>query len=346
MQQTARLDYADYVLIGGGLASATAATTIRERDPQGSILIVGGEPRLPYHRPPLSKEFLRGEATEADIEVNPTATYAEQRITLQTGIRAIGIDTASKTVQLDLSRSVRYNKVCLATGSKAKRPAADEMPGATAANVYTLRTLADAGAIRPHLQAGRRVVIIGAGYIGMEVAAACCQRGLQVTVLSPLLTPGTSSPRPRLARSCGPTMRRRGCSFASKPAPSKYCSPTTTTKALATGVRISTGETLPCELVVLGVGASLNLDVAKTAGLDVDEKQGVRVNEYLETSAPGVWAAGDIAFFHDPVLGKNWHINTGKTPCGTARLPGRIWRAGASPTTMCRGFSARSSTCT
>ena len=308
MQHTATLDYADYVLIGGGLASATAATTIRKRDPHGSILIIGGEPRAPYNRPPLSKEFLRGEVREADIQVTPAATYADQRIILQTGIRAIGIDTASKTVQLDLNRSVRYNKVCLATGSKAKRPAADEMPGANAANVYTLRTLSDAGAIRPHLQAGRRVVIIGAGYIGMEVAAVCCQRGLQVTVVSPAPHPWDKFASPAFGAFLRAYYEAQGVQFRLETHAEQIMLTHHDHEGPATGVRISAGEILPCDFVVLGVGASLNLDVAKAAGLDVDDKQGVRVNEYLETSAPDVWAAGDIACFHDPVLDKEWHI--------------------------------------
>ena len=308
MQKTVSVDYADYVLIGGGLASATAATTIRSHDPHGSILIVGGEPRLPYHRPPLSKEFLRGETTDEQTQIQPAAVYAEQNITLQTGLRAVGLDTANKTVLLDLNQSVRYNKVCLATGSRANRPAANEMPGANAANVYTLRTLSDAGAIRPHLQAGRRVVIIGAGYIGMEVAAVCCQRGLQVTIVSPAPHPWDKFASPAFGAFLRAYYEAQGVQFRLETRAEQIMLTHHDHEGPATGVRTSTGGTLPCDFVVLGVGASLNLDVAKAAGLDVDDKQGVRVNEYLETSALDVWAAGDIACFHDPVLGKDWHI--------------------------------------
>ncbi|MBC8101088.1 MAG: NAD(P)/FAD-dependent oxidoreductase [Cytophagales bacterium] len=300
-----KADHAEYVLIGGGLASATAAKAIRERDPGGRIVILSAESNVPYHRPPLSKEFLRGDSDFTEAQISPKEEYTTQNIELRLGVRATGLDLPTKTITLDSGETLSFDKLCIATGASAKPLDSAQTPGAGAPNVLTLRTREDSETLRGHLQPGARAVVIGAGYIGMEAAAVCRQKGLEVTIVDTNEHPWSKN----TSAAFGGFLRRyfeaQGVRFLLKDGVTEIA---LDRSGKATGVKTKSGETVPCDFVVAGVGAKLNLDLPKAAGLLTDDQEGVSVDAFLETASADIYAAGDIARFQDPVLEKTWHV--------------------------------------
>ena len=285
-----------YVLIGGGLASATAAENIRNHDSTGTILIVGSEPHPPYHRPPLSKEYLRGEAPSSDVLPVQTADwYMENHIRLLTGTQATGADTSAKTVTLSNGDTVRYEKLLVATGSSPKRL---DIPGADGPNVHLLRTWEDSDKLNAHL--GGRIVLVGGGYIGVEVAADFLQKGGQATIIEPSGHLWSKFASPEYGAFLKAKLEAAGAEIILGDE---------VTEITLSGVKTKSGRVVTGDLVLVAVGVKPNLDFALAAGLNVDtEKNGILVNEFLETSAPDVWAAGDAAGFQDPVLGRQWRV--------------------------------------
>lgn len=290
-----------YVLIGGGLASATAAEHIRKRDAKGEITIVGAEKHLPYHRPPLSKEYLRGEAEVKDTLVQPEEWYREQKIELLQGVRAAALDTTAKSVDLDNGRTVRGDRLLLATGAEPNRP---PIPGLDLQGVHLLRTLDDSTAIRREFEGGaKRALIVGGGYIGVEVAADCLQKGLSVTLVEPLPQLWGRFAGPHLAGFLADLLRSQGAElrFGEEVA-------ALTGSGRVAGGRLKSGGEIAADFALIAVGVTPRTELAQAAGLDVDPRQGIRVNQYLETSAPDVWAAGDATCFFDPVYNRAWHV--------------------------------------
>lgn len=287
---------ARYVLVGGGLASATAAENIRKHDPDGPILIIGAEPHPPYHRPPLSKEYLRGEAKAEDVlPVQPASWYLENKVRLLTGTRARSADTAAKTVRLENGDTVTYEKLLIATGSS---PRTLDIPGANGPNVRTLRTWEDSDAIRAHL--GQKIILVGGGYIGVEVAADFVTKGGRATIIEPTSHLWSKFASPEYGAFLKEKLEAAGA---------EVILGDEVTGITPTGVTTKAGRAVDGDCVLVGIGVTPNLEFALAAGLDVDEKKnGVLVNEFLETSAPDVWAAGDMAGFQDPVLGKQWRV--------------------------------------
>ncbi|MDX1932417.1 MAG: NAD(P)/FAD-dependent oxidoreductase [Capsulimonadales bacterium] len=292
----------DYLLIGGGIASVAAAQSIRERD-GGSILILKDEPRPPYDHPPLSKDYLkRREIGEGEAYSKEETFYRQRGIDLRTGVRVTAIDTSAQTVTTDRDERLHYGKLLLATGSSARRL---EVPGAHAPNVFTLRTLDDSLALRQAFEPAQRVLVVGAGYIGMEVAAAAAQRGLQVTVVDPEPYPFRKFASETFGNFIKRYFTRKGVRFLlGNEVACIDCDPET---GMAHSVCLKSGQPVPTDVVVTGVGAKLNLDLAISAGLETDETEGVLADEFLRTSAPNVYVAGDIAYFKDIILGKRWH---------------------------------------
>ena len=287
---------ARYVLVGGGLASATAAENIRKYDADGAILIIGSEPHAPYHRPPLSKEYLRGEAKAEDVlPIQPDAWYTDNKVSLMTGTKATGADTAAKTITLDSGDTVSYEKLLIATGSAPKKL---DIPGADGPNVRTLRTREDSEAIGAHL--GQKIVLVGGGYIGVEVAADFVTKGGQATIIEPTDHLWSKFASPEYGAFLKKKLEAAGA---------EVILGDEVTEITATGVKTKAGKVIGGDYVLVGVGVKPSLEFALASGLDVDEKKnGVLVNEFLETSAPDVWAAGDVAGFQDPVLGKQWRV--------------------------------------
>jgi 3-phenylpropionate/trans-cinnamate dioxygenase ferredoxin reductase subunit len=289
-----------YLIVGGGLTAANAAQAIRDHDKDGSVLIVGGEKHPPYDRPPLSKSFqLDQELTVDDILSKHENFYGNNRIQLHVGTKAVGIDRSERQVRLEDGSAIGYEKLLLATGST---PHLLKVPGSHLCGVCSLRTVDDAESIRMAMRGSKRAVMVGAGYIGMEVGADCLKMGLEVTFIDP-----SSHPWSRFASSTmGGFLKRyyekRGAKFHFGHTVTEFVG----VRGLES-VKTDKGLSLPADFAVVGVGVSLNTAIAKDAGLEVDNKQGVKVDSYLQTSDPNIWAAGDIAYFEDAAMGQRWH---------------------------------------
>jgi len=287
-----------YLLIGGGLTSSQAAKQLRQLDPGGSITLVSEERHPPYDRPPLSKDFLRGDNPADKLLFDPESYFQEQNIALMLGTAVERLDPASKTVSLKDGSQIRFEKALLATGG---RPVRLKIPGADLSGVHYLRTIDNATAISAQAKAGAKAVIIGAGFIGLEVAASLTQRGVQVTVVEF---------QPRIwARFADATL----AGFVER-----YCTGHGVTFRTSESVvqihrhnqaftvDLKSGTSLACNFVCIGVGIVPNVELAQQAGLQVDN--GIVVNEYLQTSHPDIYAGGDVANYLDPVFGKRRRV--------------------------------------
>lgn len=290
-----------YVLIGGGLASATAAEHIRKRVAGGEITIVGAEPHLPYLRPPLTKEYLRGDAEVKDTLIHPEEWYGDQTIRVLQGTSANALDSRAKRVTLANGQTLVYDRALIATGAEPNRL---PIPGLHLPGVHLLRTLDDSTAIRREIERGaQRALIVGGGYIGVEVSADCLQKGVAVTLLERGRQLWGRFAGPHGAGFLADLLRSKGADlrFGEEAA-------ALTGSGRVAGVRLKSGGEVAGDFAVVGVGVTPRTSLAQAAGLDVDPRQGIHVNPYLETSAPDVWAAGDAACFFDPVYDRTWHV--------------------------------------
>ena len=289
-----------FVIIGGGLAGAKAAETVRTEGFDGRVVVVGAESENPYERPPLSKGYLTGQAERDSAFVHEPAWYDANDVEVRAGVQATALDPAGHRVDLDTGESLPYTRLLLTTGASARRL---PVPGADLHGVHYLRTLADADRLRDALAGGgRRVLVVGAGWIGLEVTAAARGYGNDVTVVEPQPTPlfGVLGPQmgevfARLHREHGVDLRTgsgvRG--FAGR-------------SGSVTAVVLDDGAEQPADLVVVGVGAAPNTGLATGAGLDVDN--GVRTDAALRTSAPDVFAAGDVASSFHPLYARHVRV--------------------------------------
>jgi 3-phenylpropionate/trans-cinnamate dioxygenase ferredoxin reductase subunit len=293
-------DERTFVLIGASLAGAKAAETLRAEGFDGRVVLVGAERELPYERPPLSKGYLKGEQERSSAFVHEPGWYDEQRVELRLSTRATGLDTSAHEVRLDDGERLRYDKLLLATGSRVLPL---QVPGADADGVLYLRELADSDRLKAAaIGAGRRVVIVGGGWIGLEVAAAACASGADVTVLERANLP--------LARVLGDEVAtvfrdlhvERGVRLLTATATREV----RTEGGRAVGVITGSGEELPADAVVVGVGVRPEVALAESGGLSVDN--GVVVDASLRTSDPDVYAAGDVANAERPLLGRRLRV--------------------------------------
>jgi len=290
---------ARFVIVGAGLAGAKAAEAVRERSADTEIVLVGDEPELPYERPPLSKGYLKGESPREEARVHTAEWYPEHRVDLRTGVTATAVDTAAHTVTLADGTVLSYDKLLLATGSHARTL---PFPGADAAEVYTLRRADDADRLKDLLGRIKRLVVIGAGWIGLEVTAAARDAGVEVTVVESADLPLVRILGPELATVFADLHREHGVDFRF----GASIAGITTQDGVATGVELADGTLIGGEAVLMAVGAAPNLELATAAGLDVDA--GVLVDASLRTSDPDVFAVGDIAQQQHPVLGRRVRV--------------------------------------
>jgi 3-phenylpropionate/trans-cinnamate dioxygenase ferredoxin reductase subunit len=287
-----------FVIVGGGLAGAKAAQTLRDEGFDGRVVLLGEEDVAPYERPPLSKDYLRGDAGRDAIWAQEEGWYDEHDVELRTGTHVAEVVPSSSEVVLDGGERIAYEQLLLATGSAAKRI---PIPGAELEGVHLLRTVADSDALREALSPGTRLVVIGAGWIGCEVAASARQRGAEVAMVAPEEVP--------LERVLGPEVGAVYRDVHAKQGVELVLG--TGVEAIegngrASGVRVSGGRTLPADVVVLGVGAAPRLELAQAAGLRVED--GVLVDDRLRTSVPNIYAAGDIARAEHPILGETVRV--------------------------------------
>ncbi len=289
-----------FVVIGGGHAAGQAVASLRQEGFDGEIDVVGDEPHLPYQRPPLSKQYLSGEHGLEKVHLRAAAFYDERKITLHLGVRAERIDPAAHSVSLSNGETLRYDKLLLATGGRVRRL---DIPGHDLAGIYYLRTLADVDAIRAAFAPGKRMVIAGGGYVGLEVAAVALTAGLKVTViemedriLKRVTTPAMSTFYHGLHAGRGVVIR-------------------TSTKVSGfegTGhleaVVTDSGERIPTDIVIIGIGIVPNTELAADAGIACDN--GILVDDHCRTSDPDIYAAGDCTNHPNALLGRRVRLES------------------------------------
>lgn len=282
------------VIIGAGGAGAAAAEMLRRQGYRGSITMIDEDPAAPCDRPSLSKSYLSGEmSAEASVPLRPENFYSDHDIALVRGT-VLSIDTEEKQINLEGGGSHSYDALLLATGAEPRRL---DIPGADASHVFTLRSFADSEAISQRAESAKKAVIIGAGFIGLEVAASLRSRGVEVHVISPDAAPLASKMGEDIARFVKDVHEENGVIFHLDQKPASI-----EEKAVV----LENGEWIEADLVVVGIGVEPRTDLAEAAGLKVEH--GVAVNEFLEASAPGVYAAGDIAKWPDAISGESIRV--------------------------------------
>jgi 3-phenylpropionate/trans-cinnamate dioxygenase ferredoxin reductase subunit len=279
-----------FVIVGAGLAGAKAAEALRAKGFDGQITLIGAETHLPYERPPLSKDYLNGKTSLDTVFVHDQGWYAEHAVELRLGAEATGLDRAGHLVVLADGSGVRYDKLLLATGSSPRRlPDVD--------GVHYLRTIGDCERIREILVTGSHLAVIGAGWIGLEVAAAARLAGLRVTVLESLELP--------LLRVLGPEMARVFADLHTEHGVDLRLG-VTIEEITGHGARLADGTRIEADAVVAGIGAVPNSELAARAGLEVSN--GIVTSASLATSDPDIFAAGDVASAFHPLLGRHVRV--------------------------------------
>jgi NADPH-dependent 2,4-dienoyl-CoA reductase/sulfur reductase-like enzyme/nitrite reductase/ring-hydroxylating ferredoxin subunit len=271
------------VIVGAGVAGNAAAEMLRRRGFTGTITMLGADPATPYDRPNLSKDYLAGTAEESWLPLHSSSFYKRHDIELVTGTRVKSVNVAARKVTVENGETREFDRLLLATGAD---PITLRIPGADQKHVFYLRTLADSEAIIAAAQKGKRAVVIGASFIGLEVAASLRTRELDVHVVAPEAVPLVKVFGDQLGSYIKSLHEQHGVKFSLQ---------RTVTAIGASDVTLDDGTTVSADIVVIGIGVRPSLELAKQMGLTVDN--GVVLNEFLESSAPGIYAAGDIASF-------------------------------------------------
>src|ERR1700756_2836719 len=284
-----------FVIIGGGLAAAKAVEALRDRGFDGQIVVFAEEQHLPYERPPLSKEYLAGKKSLADFTVQNSDWYREQDVDLRLGSRAAKLAPAEHTVALADGSTVQYEKLMLAMGSASRRP---PIPGSDADAVHYLRTYDDAVALDSVLTEGSSLAVVGAGWIGLEVAAGARQRGVDVTVIETAKQPLVAALGETVGEVFADLHRDHGVDLRLQAQVEEI----TTAQGRATGLKMRDGSTVAADAVLVAVGAKPNIELAEQAGLSMGDGGGLG-DAALRTSDADIYAVGDIAAAEQPLFG-------------------------------------------
>ena len=289
------------LIVGGGLAGASCAAALREEGYDGSVLVVGREPDPPYERPPASKDYLRGDIERDDALVHPPAWWDENSVELLTRTSVMKLDTGGRVAQLSTKESVRYDRALLACGANVRRLRVD---GGGLEGLHYLRTLGNSDSIRADAEQAERVVLVGGSYIACEVAASLTASGRSCTMVMPEALPLST----RLRRD-GRALLRRPAALARRRARDRR-RPGALRGRRSGSQRVVTesGRSVDADLVVLGTGAVPDVMLARSAGLELGESGGVRCSDRLATSAPGLWAAGDLCEYDSVLHGTRMRI--------------------------------------
>lgn len=287
-----------YVIVGASLAGASAAAALRRSGFKGEIVLIGDELHLPYLRPPLSKHFLKGTYQNARLLIHPREFYDQNRIELRLGVRAVALDINARIVELASGDRIQYDRLLIANGACARRLS---VPGAHLDGIHYLRTLDDAERIRAEMDIGRRVVVVGAGFIGGEVASVCRERGLEVVMVEMLRAPLQHILGEQIGSAIGNIHRENGVEVLTGERVIAFRGEKRVNRVVT-----SSGKVINCDFVVVGVGALPETSWLDGSGVYVDN--GVVVNEYCETNVPGIYAAGDIANTWHPIFGERIRI--------------------------------------
>jgi 3-phenylpropionate/trans-cinnamate dioxygenase ferredoxin reductase component len=285
------MDDRPFVIVGASLAGAKAAEEFRNQGFDGRIVLVGAEPERPYERPPLSKDYVRGESPREKAYVHPEAFYAENDIELRTATTVTRVDPSGRQVELDGSEHLGFDRLLLTTGAEPRRLT---LPGSDLEGILYLRDLDDADAIRKRIERGGRVLVVGAGWIGAEVGASARERGLEVAILEQAAVPLERVLGPELGAIYRDLHLERGVELITGTGIEAFEGDEHVRR-----VRTTDGQTIDCDFVVVGIGVVPRTELAEHASLEV--QNGILVNDRLETSAPGIFAAGDVANARHPM---------------------------------------------
>jgi 3-phenylpropionate/trans-cinnamate dioxygenase ferredoxin reductase component len=287
-----------FVIIGASLTGGVAAATLRQDGFDGDVILIGAEAQPPYERPPLSKQYLRGEAPFEKALVRPAGFYEQNRIETRFSTRATRVDPIERTVTLDTGAPVRYDKLLIATGVRNRRP---PIPGLDLPGVFDLRTLSDADAVRREIAAGRRAVVVGMGFIGCEVAASLRQKGVDVVSVDPSPAPLFRILGADVGRVLAAVHQDHGVQALFEDVVMRFEG-----GARVERVITRSGRRLDCDFAVVGVGVEPVLDFV--AGSGIDTANGILVDEYCRTTFEDVYAAGDVANHYHPVFQKQMRV--------------------------------------
>lgn len=293
------------IIIGASHAGAQLCVSLRQGGWEGDITVIGDEPDLPYHRPPLSKDFLSGDKAIDDILLRPASVYENANVTMKLGTRVGAIDREAKTILTDDGETLSYDKLVLATGARVRHL---PVPGNDLEGVFYLRDSNDVRAIKNNVEAGKRVVIIGGGYIGLETAASLRKQGMEVTVLEAMPRILQRVTAPELSTFYKRIHSEEGVTILEGVMASEI-------RQLGTALSVETSceQSFDADMVIIGIGVIPNVELAKEAGLDVGN--GIEVNEFCQTSDPDIYAAGDVTWHFNPIY--EHHIRLESVPNAT-----------------------------
>ncbi len=290
------------VIVGAGQCGARAAQALRRHGWGGSIVLLGEEQEAPYERPPLSKQVLMGHKTTQQCALFDEAFFQEQRISVQLGTPVAGVDRLRRHITMADGRTFQYHRLLLATGAQPRKLA---IPGATLSGVHVLRDTSDAQAIASTLAPGRRIAVIGAGFIGMEVAASAIAQGCEVVVLEAGPRPLMRAVPEAVASCLAQKHLQKGVHLRCSVRIERIVGTNH-----VTGVLLGDGTTVNCDAVVVGIGVTPRIALAQASGLEIDN--GIAVDETLRTSDPRIFAAGDVCSFIHPLFGRRMRLESWK----------------------------------
>ena len=306
-----------FVIAGAGLAGAKAAETLRKEGFDGRLVLIGDEPERPYERPPLSKDYLRGEASEKPY-VHEKDFYRDNAIELWCSTRITGLGAGLRELLLEGDRRLGYDALLIATGAVPRRL---DVPGADLDGIHHLRTLADSDRIGERIEAAQRLVVVGSGWIGAEIAASARQKGCEVTVLEMASLPLERVLGPELGQIYLDLHRDHGVEFLPETTVERFEG-----EGAVQRVITADGASIETEFVVVGIGVAPRTGLLETAGLRIDN--GIAVDEHLQSSAPGVFAAGDVAnvrhpFYGHPLRVEHWDTALHQGPVAAKNMLGK-----------------------
>jgi NADPH-dependent 2,4-dienoyl-CoA reductase/sulfur reductase-like enzyme len=288
-----------YVIVGASLAGAKAAETLREEGFDGAVVLIGAEDQLPYERPPLSKGYLLGKDARDSIFVHDAGWYPEHDVELRLSTTVRSIDRPGHRVELAGGEQVPYDRLLITTGASPRRLS---IPGADLGGVLYLRSVQDSERLQAALRGGGKVVIAGAGWIGLETAAAAREYGCEVTVVEPEAAPLHRSVGPELGEVFAKLHRSHGVTFRF----GEGLTELTGSGGAVTAAVTSAGAELPADVVIIAIGVTPNTEIAADAGLEISN--GILVDEALRTSDPDIFAAGDVVNAFNPLLGRRIRV--------------------------------------
>ena len=307
-----------FVIVGASLAGGGAAATLRQEGFDGRVILIGAEPQPPYERPPLSKDYLRGESSFEQALVEPSDFYGENGIETRFGVRATRVEAVAKVVEFDGGESVAYDRLLIATGGRNR---IFPIPGLDLAGVYDLRTVDDCERIRAEIAPGRKAVIVGMGFIGSEVAASLRMLGVDVVVVDRNKMPLRRVLGEDVGRVMEGVHRDHGASMIFEDTVAAFEGDDRVEQ-----VTTQRGRRIECDFVVVGFGIEPVTELLANTGVEIDN--GIVVDEYCQTGVEGIYAAGDVANHYHPVFGRriraeHWENALAQGPAAARNMLGK-----------------------